>query len=217
MARTATAPARTPRPAAPRPAVPRRPVEKRPGRRGSERELAGRGALSLDRLLGGRAWIALVGGLLTGIVFLNVSVLRLNEGIARTSERITAVKRENARLRMNVARLGSTERIQREAAARGFFHPQPGSIRFVAAGAGDARRAARTLASEPAVPAQASAEAPSWLRPPAGASGEDQDGADDAAPGGEGPDAGSAGGGDSAGAEGPGAGHGHPGSGEGTE
>src|SRR5918996_335342 len=81
------------------------------------------GAGWLDRLHPSRVWVALVGALLAGIVFFNVSLLELNGGIAKTSERVTELKRQNDDLRLEVARLGSTERIERRAAALGFYLP----------------------------------------------------------------------------------------------
>jgi hypothetical protein len=102
--------------------------------------------LSLDRVLRGRGWIALVGILLVGIVFFNVSLLRLNTGIARTSERTNALKRENSRLQARLAGLRSSERIQRVAAARGFVLPAPGEVRYLRVHRGlDARRAAHRI------------------------------------------------------------------------
>lgn len=85
----------------------------------------------VDRLLTGRAWIVLVAGLLAGIVFANVALLELNAGIAQTTERVAALKRENSRLRLQAARLGSSERIQRAAADIGLVLPAPGEVRYL--------------------------------------------------------------------------------------
>src|SRR5207247_2392199 len=104
-------------------------------------------------------WIALVGVLLVGIVFFNVSLLELNSGIARTSERATTLKRENARLRVQLARLGSSERIQRVAAARGLVLPAPNEVRYLRARRSDARRAAKRITAPQKVPAPAPAPA----------------------------------------------------------
>jgi cell division protein FtsL len=89
------------------------------------------GAGWLDRLHPSRVWVALVGALLAGIVFFNVSLLELNGGIAKTSERVTELKRQNDDLRLEVARLGSTERIERRAAALGFYLPQPNEVTYL--------------------------------------------------------------------------------------
>jgi len=106
----------------------------------------------LDGLLRGRAWVLCVGALLAGIVFFNVSLLELNSGIARTSERAAALKRDNASLRTQVADLGSSERIQTAAAERGFILPAPGDVAYLRADATrDADRAAKTM-TEPKPP-----------------------------------------------------------------
>jgi hypothetical protein len=102
----------------------------------------------LDALLRGRGWIGLVGLLLAGIVFFNVDLLRLNREIAATTGRAATVKRKNARLRLELARLVSSERIQRAAAARGLVLPAPGDVRYLrAAPRVDAREAARRIRS----------------------------------------------------------------------
>jgi cell division protein FtsL len=119
----------------------------------------------VDRLLTGRAWIVLVAGLLAGIVFANVALLELNAGIARTTEKVAALKRENGRLRLQAARLGSTERIQRAAADLGLVLPAPGQVRYLKARPGrDASLALKRMSAPdpiaaaapvPAVPAPA--------------------------------------------------------------
>ena len=84
-----------------------------------------------DRLLTGRIWIVLLAVLLAGIVFANVALLEMNAGIARTTEEVAALKRENSRLRLKAARLGSSERIQRAAADLGLVLPAPGDVRYL--------------------------------------------------------------------------------------
>ncbi len=117
----------------------------------------GRIGAVLDALLSGRGWIALVFLLLAGIVFFNVDLLQMNRDIARNAEKISALKRENARLRLDYARLGSSERIQQAAASLGLVLPAPGEVRYRKARPTlDAKRAASritepnpTLAPEP--------------------------------------------------------------------
>ena len=160
MPRVAAAPAR-PRPGpATRPA--RAPGHLRPPARG--RPLARplpRGAAVLDAILHGRAWIGLVFVLLAGIVFFNVDLLQMNRDIARTEERLGSLKRENARLRTDLARLGSSERIQRVAAERGLVLPAPGEVRYLRANpAADARRAAARIKAGEASPSASQAAPP---------------------------------------------------------
>ncbi|HZC13334.1 MAG TPA: hypothetical protein VE270_04860 [Thermoleophilaceae bacterium] len=100
----------------------------------------------LDALLSGSGWIALVFVLLAGIVFFNVDLLQMNRDIAVNSEKIAALKRENARLLLDQARLGASERIQEEAAKLGLVLPAPGEVRYLKARpAQDARRAAKRI------------------------------------------------------------------------
>jgi cell division protein FtsL len=114
----------------------------------------------LDALLAGRGWIALVFVLLAGIVFFNVDLLQMNREIARNADKISALKRQNARLRLDHARLGSSERIQEAAARLGLVLPAPGEVRYrTARPTLDARRAARRI-TEPAP-----APEPVWTAP----------------------------------------------------
>jgi hypothetical protein len=114
----------------------------------------------LDRVLGGRVWVVLFAVLLAGIVFLNVTLLELNGGIARTDARNADLRRGNAELRMRVARLGSTERIQRAAAASGLVPAPPGRVGYLRPRPDDASRAADALEDWPEADAHSGAETP---------------------------------------------------------
>jgi cell division protein FtsL len=139
----AHAPART-RPAAP----PRRRSGHAPARRASPAapvDARRRAALALgrfveartqgmlDRLLRGRLWVGFVGALLAGIVFLNVSLLQLNQEIAHTTVQAAALDRENASLRTRLSALDSSNRIQRLAEQHGMTMPAPGQYRYLRA------------------------------------------------------------------------------------
>lgn len=125
----------------------------------------------LDGLLRGRAWVACIGLLLAGIVFLNVSLLEVNGGIANVSERSAALKRENAELQLKVAELASSERIQAAAAERGYSLPAPAAVTYLRSKSdSDARRAARamergTLAQAPPAPTLEQPEAAAGTPP----------------------------------------------------
>jgi hypothetical protein len=99
----------------------------------------------LDRLTRGRAWIGLVAVGLIGIVFMQVSLLRLNAGIGRKIADAQALERENAQLRDSVSRLGSGDRIQEVAASRGLVMPPSGTFHYLSVRPGDATRAARMM------------------------------------------------------------------------
>ena len=97
------------------------------------RSARARTSRALDTLLSGRGWIALVFLLLAGIVFFNVDLLQMNRDIARNADKISALKRQNARLLLSEARLASSERIQEAAAQLGFVLPAPGEVRYLKA------------------------------------------------------------------------------------
>jgi cell division protein FtsL len=157
MARAATAPARPrtapaprPRPAQPRrrsgAAVPTRAPRRRrrtaPGI-GIARRLETPVSRMLDALLQGRAWVVLIGVLLVGIVFFNVSLLGLNQGITRDSQRAQVLAQQNTQLRLQVADLASTERIAQTAAKKGMVMPVPGQVGYLRSNVRrDSRRAA---------------------------------------------------------------------------
>jgi cell division protein FtsL len=84
--------------------------------------------------------------LLVGIVFFNVDLLKLNRDIAHTADKAARMKRENSNLRLQLAKLASSERIQRAAARRGLELPAPGEVRYLRLHPGaDARKAARQI------------------------------------------------------------------------
>lgn len=151
-----TAPSRSPAPARRRPAArpaPRRKAQLQP--RGKRAKAASRLAAIprspfVDRLLTGRVWIVLLAVLLAGIVTANVALLEMNAGIAQTTEKVTALKRENSRLRLQAARLGSSERIQRAAADLGLVLPAPGEVRYLEARPTEDPALALKRMSEPA-------------------------------------------------------------------
>src|SRR3954454_20466963 len=53
----------------------------------------------VDRVLRGRTWVGVIGVLLAGIVYLNVSVLEPNRGIAENSAKASTLERTNSTLR----------------------------------------------------------------------------------------------------------------------
>jgi hypothetical protein len=97
----------------------------------------------VDRLVRGRAWIALVGVLLIGLVGLNVSLLKLNAAAGRNAEWAKLLRVENADLQARVSHLRSAQRIQDAARNMGFVMPAAASVHYLTADPGrDARRAA---------------------------------------------------------------------------
>lgn len=100
----------------------------------------------LDRLIRGRLWIGLIAGALVMLVFMQVSLLKLNTGISADLVQSQNLERQNAELRAGVSSLDSGQRIQDIAAARGMVMPDDGQLRFLVAGnPGDGARAAQDM------------------------------------------------------------------------
>jgi cell division protein FtsL len=85
----------------------------------------------VDRLLTGRLWIGFVAFALIGIVFMQVSLLKLNAGIGHSVEQAQSLERVNADLRAEVSQLGSNDRIQQVAERLGLELPPPGAVTFL--------------------------------------------------------------------------------------
>jgi hypothetical protein len=114
----------------------------------------------LDRLIRGRLWIALIGGALVMLVFMQVSLLKLNTSISADILISQNLERSNAELRAGVSSLDSGQRIQDIAAARGMVMPDDGQLRFLQAGpAGSGTRAAQAVTAPDAQAATERAQA----------------------------------------------------------
>jgi hypothetical protein len=95
----------------------------------------------------GRAWIAVLGVLLIGIVGLNVATLGLTATAGKVEEQIQALETENSVLRTRLAQKLSSPRVQSEAAALDLAMPAPGEINDRPAGQEAVAEAARRLAA----------------------------------------------------------------------
>ena len=114
----------------------------------------------LDRLIRGRLWIGLIAGALVMLVFMQVSLLKLNTGISADMLTSQSLERQNAELRASVSSLDSGQRIQDLAAARGMVMPDDGQLRFLTAGPpGDGERAAHAITAPDTAGAQQRAQA----------------------------------------------------------
>jgi hypothetical protein len=101
-----------------------------------------RDARLLDRLVRGRAWIAIVGIGLLGIVFMQVSMLRLNAGISRAVTAAETLQQQNSTLRAQISELDSDQRIADTAAGLGMVMPEAGDVHYLDARQADGRSAA---------------------------------------------------------------------------
>ena len=102
----------------------------------------------LDKLLRSRAWIWLLGVGLGGIVFMQVSLLKMNAGIGRAVETAATLERANAELQGQVATLSSGDRVRLLAGGMGLVEPDAGDVGWLRVRPGvDGRRAARNMSS----------------------------------------------------------------------
>lgn len=158
------APARVPtrRPPARRPPARRAPARRAPARRAPTRRSAGQliplavGTASavralpdsgpIVRMTRGRAWIAVLGLLLAGIVALNVITLSLAAEAGQVAQSIQALDEDNSVIRSRDARLSGAGRVRHDAAALGLSGAAE-EVVSVRAGRRDAEAAARRLAA----------------------------------------------------------------------
>jgi hypothetical protein len=77
----------------------------------------------LDRLIRGRLWIPLVAAGLMGIVFMQVSMLKLNAGIGRAVQSAGTLERQNQSLRADVSRMEAGSKIDAVARNLGMVEP----------------------------------------------------------------------------------------------
>ena len=111
----------------------------------------------LDRLIGGRAWIAVIAFALIGIVAMQLWVVKLGVGIGRALEHTQLLQQENATLAGEDSALSSAERIERLALAKGMVPASPAALHFdTLRGPLDARLAAAALAKPIQAPATSS-------------------------------------------------------------
>jgi hypothetical protein len=97
----------------------------------------------LDRAVRGRAWIAILGVMLAGIVAMQVEVLKLGASMGRSIQRSTTLQTRNEQLRAAVGSLTDDQRIEALAAKSGMVMPSPDSVGFLAASRG--KQVARVL------------------------------------------------------------------------
>ncbi len=91
----------------------------------------------LARLFVGRRLIGVLAVALIGLVFVQVSLLKLNTQISADAEQSQTLKRENAEQRSMLARLDGAQRVTGAAGNLGLVMPAPDAVCYLKAG--DAR------------------------------------------------------------------------------
>ena len=155
--KAAAAPARAP---APRPPARRAPARAKPRKRSGGGQLiplaVGRTAVAVRdfpdsslmvRMTRGRAWIAVLGVLLAGIVALNVVTLNYAASEGKIGAAITALDQENSVLESRAAKRYGADRVRAEARQLGLATPTSAEPRLVEAGPGAVAKAAQRLAA----------------------------------------------------------------------
>lgn len=121
----------------------------------------------LERIIRGRAWIGILAVGLIGIVFMQVSMLRMNAGIGQAVEKSATLERQNSTMRAAISELSSGDRIAAEATRLGLVLPA-GTPRFLDARGADARRALASMTEpgEGIVPSVATLDAGATAQTP---------------------------------------------------
>lgn len=99
------------------------------------------------RLTRGRAWIAVLGVLLVGIVTLNVITLSLAAGAGHVDQNIQALDQENSILRSRDAQRSGAARVRHDAALLGLIAAPADEVGYVKAEPSDVATAAGRLAA----------------------------------------------------------------------
>ncbi len=99
------------------------------------------------RMTRGRAWIAVLGVLLAGIVALNVITLSVAATAGRIDQSIQALEQENSILRSRDAQRSGAARVSRDATALGLAAPMVNKVDYLHASPRDIQTAARRLAA----------------------------------------------------------------------
>jgi hypothetical protein len=99
------------------------------------------------RMTRGRAWIAVLGVLLVGIVTLNVITLSFAASSGKIDEQLTTLDQENSILNGRVAHLDGVGNVRNAATALGLSVPSSEDIHFTDAGPNDVATAVQRLAA----------------------------------------------------------------------
>ena len=99
----------------------------------------------VDGLLRSRLCIWVIGILLGGIVFMQVSLLRMNSGISRAVAAQSTYERQNSMLQAQIAELSSGDRIRLAATKDNMIEPRAGDTRFLNSRERDVEYAARRV------------------------------------------------------------------------
>lgn len=101
----------------------------------------------LERLMRGRAWIAIVATALLGIVAMQVALLRLGAQIGGETASVNSMIQRNNTMKDTIAGLEASGDVSSYARSAGMAYPPPGTVTYLQANPGDAQRAVATMTS----------------------------------------------------------------------
>lgn len=113
----------------------------------------------VQRLTRGRAWIAVLGLLLIGIVALNVATLSFDASISKMERTALDLEQRNSALRAGLAQKLSHDRVEAAALSLGLVRPATDEYTYRDAGDSGAARAAERVAAAAALAAPPESEA----------------------------------------------------------
>jgi hypothetical protein len=105
----------------------------------------------LERLVRGRAWIAIVATALLGIVAMQVALLRLGAQIGSATSAVNAVTAQIETTQTQIGALEADHRLSGGSGPLGMVYPAPGVVTYLQVNPGDGARAVHTMT----VPSQA--------------------------------------------------------------
>lgn len=113
-------------------------------------QFAAAAAQRVRGLFGGRGLIVVLAAMLLGLVFLQVSLLKLNTAITQNVERADALERDNAAKRTLISQLDAGRRIEDVAGQLGMVMPGAGAVCYL-----NAQRGGPCSGGDPAAAASA--------------------------------------------------------------
>jgi hypothetical protein len=99
----------------------------------------------LERLVRGRAWIAIVAAALLGIVAMQVVLLRLGTQIGNETSTVNGLIAQNETTQATIGALEASRRVARQASDLGMVYPAPSAVTYLTVNPGDAARAVHIM------------------------------------------------------------------------
>jgi hypothetical protein len=114
----------------------------------------------LERLIRGRAWIAIVAVALLGIVAMQVALLRVGAQIGGQTAAVNSMLQRNETMEATIGGLEASRGVGTSASALGMLYPPPGAVTYLQLNPGDGQLAADRIESPSAVALAAAAAHP---------------------------------------------------------